>query len=55
MAPVSIRLDRISKRFDHTVKGEVYAVREVSLAVADGELLDACSAPRAAASRRPCA
>jgi iron(III) transport system ATP-binding protein len=39
MAPVSIRLDRVSKRFDHTVKGEVYAVREVSLAVADGELL----------------
>ncbi len=39
MAPVSIRLDRVSKRFDHSVKGEVYAVREVSLAVADGELL----------------
>jgi ABC-type Fe3+/spermidine/putrescine transport system ATPase subunit len=39
MAPVSIRLERISKRFDHTVKGEVYAVREVSLAVAEGELL----------------
>jgi ABC-type Fe3+/spermidine/putrescine transport system ATPase subunit len=39
MAPVSIRLDRVSKRFDHSVKGEVYAVRKVSLAVADGELL----------------
>ena len=39
MAPVSIHLDRVSKRFDHTVKGEVYAVREVSLAVAEGELL----------------
>jgi iron(III) transport system ATP-binding protein len=39
MAPVSIRLDRVSKRFDHTVKGEVYAVREVSLAVAEGQLL----------------
>jgi ABC-type Fe3+/spermidine/putrescine transport system ATPase subunit len=39
MAPVSIRLDGVSKRFDHTVKGEVYAVREVSLAVAEGELL----------------
>jgi iron(III) transport system ATP-binding protein len=39
MAPISIRLDRVSKRFDHTVKGEVYAVREVSLAVAKGELL----------------
>ncbi len=39
MAPVNIKLDRISKRFDHTVKGEVYAVRDVSLAVAEGELL----------------
>jgi iron(III) transport system ATP-binding protein len=39
MAPISIRLDRVSKRFDHTVKGEVYAVREVSLAVEQGELL----------------
>jgi iron(III) transport system ATP-binding protein len=35
----SIRLDRISKRFEHTVKGEVYAVRAVSLTVAEGELL----------------
>ena len=39
MAPISIRLDRVSKRFDHTVKGEVYAVRDVSLSVAEGELL----------------
>ncbi len=39
MAPISIRLDRVSKRFDHTVKGEVYAVRDVDLAVAEGELL----------------
>jgi iron(III) transport system ATP-binding protein len=39
MAPISIRLDRVSKRFDHTVKGEVYAVRDVSLAVGEGELL----------------
>ena len=39
MAPVSIRLDHVSKRFDHTIKGEVYAVREVSLSVAQGELL----------------
>jgi ABC-type Fe3+/spermidine/putrescine transport system ATPase subunit len=39
MAPISIQLDCISKRFDHTVKGEVYAVREVSLAVEQGELL----------------
>jgi iron(III) transport system ATP-binding protein len=39
MPSVSIRLDRVSKRFDHTVKGEVYAVRDVNLAVAQGELL----------------
>ncbi|MBN9089307.1 MAG: ABC transporter ATP-binding protein [Reyranella sp.] len=39
MASVSIRLDGVSKRFDHTVKGEVYAVRQVSLSVATGELL----------------
>jgi iron(III) transport system ATP-binding protein len=39
MPSISIRLDRVSKRFDHTVKGEVYAVRDVSLAVEHGELL----------------
>ena len=39
MPTISIRLDRVSKRFDHTVKGEVYAVRDVSLAVEKGELL----------------
>jgi len=39
MPTISIRLDRVSKRFDHTVKGEVYAVRDVSLAVEQGELL----------------
>src|SRR6476659_4260475 len=39
MAPISISLERVSKRFDHTVKGEVYAVRPVSLSVATGELL----------------
>jgi iron(III) transport system ATP-binding protein len=36
---VAIRLDGVSKRFDHRVKGEVYAVREVSLEVRPGELL----------------
>ncbi len=35
----SIGLSHVSKRFDHTVKGEVYAVRDVSLTVAEGELL----------------
>jgi ABC-type Fe3+/spermidine/putrescine transport system ATPase subunit len=37
--PVDIRLEGISKRFAHRVKGQVYAVRDVSLAVAPGELL----------------
>src|ERR1700687_2817515 len=37
--PVAIRLDGVSKRFDHRVKGEVYAVRDVSLEVRPGELL----------------
>src|ERR1700730_133359 len=39
LAPVAIRLAGISKRFAHRVKGEVYAVREVTLAIAPGELL----------------
>ena len=39
MAPVSIGLERISKRFRHSVNGEVYAVREVSLTVQPGELV----------------
>jgi spermidine/putrescine ABC transporter ATP-binding subunit len=39
LAPVAIRLAGISKRFAHRVKGEVYAVRDVSLAIAPGELL----------------
>ena len=38
-SPVQNPPDRISKRFDHSVKGQVYAVRDVSLAVAEGELL----------------
>src|SRR5438093_13493024 len=39
MSAVSIRLERLSKRFHHRVKGEVYAARDVSLAVAPGEFL----------------
>jgi spermidine/putrescine ABC transporter ATP-binding subunit len=39
LSPVAIRLAGISKRFAHRVKGELYAVREVSLAIAPGELL----------------
>ena len=39
LSPVAIRAAGISKRFAHRVKGEVYAVREVTLAIAPGELL----------------
>jgi iron(III) transport system ATP-binding protein len=37
--PVGIRLNAISAKFHHRVKGEVYAARDVSLDVAPGELL----------------
>jgi iron(III) transport system ATP-binding protein len=36
---VGIRIQQISKQFSHRVKGLVYAVRDVSLAVQPGELL----------------
>ncbi|HML15100.1 MAG TPA: ATP-binding cassette domain-containing protein, partial [Xanthobacteraceae bacterium] len=39
LSPVAIRLAGISKRFAHQVKGEVYAVRDITLAIAPGELL----------------
>src|ERR1700751_5027092 len=39
LAPVAIRLAGISKRFAHRGKGEVYAGREVTVAIAPGELL----------------
>ena len=39
LSPVAIRLEGVSKRFDHRVKGLVYAVRDVSLDVRPGELL----------------
>ncbi len=39
MSAVGIRLEGISKRFAHRVKGEVYAVRDVSLTVQPAELL----------------
>jgi ABC-type proline/glycine betaine transport system ATPase subunit len=39
LSPIAIRLAGISKRFAHRVKGEVYAVRDVTLAIAPGELL----------------
>ena len=39
MSAVGIRLEGISKRFAHRVKGEVYAVRDVNLTVQPAELL----------------
>ena len=39
MSAVGIRIESVSKRFAHRVKGEVYAVRNVSLTVQPAELL----------------
>jgi len=39
VSAVSIRIEGVSKRFAHRVKGEVYAVRDVSLTVQPAELL----------------
>ncbi len=39
MNPVGIRLDGISKQFEHRVKGQVYAVRDVSLTVEPDEFV----------------
>jgi iron(III) transport system ATP-binding protein len=39
MAAARIRLEGLSKRFQHRVQGEVYAARDVSLTVAPGELV----------------
>jgi iron(III) transport system ATP-binding protein len=39
VSAVGIQIDRISKRFAHRVKGEVYAVRDVSLTVQPAEFL----------------
>ncbi|MCC7274945.1 MAG: ABC transporter ATP-binding protein [Alphaproteobacteria bacterium] len=38
-APVGIRLEGVSAQFRHRVKGLVYAARDVTLAIAPGELL----------------
>jgi iron(III) transport system ATP-binding protein len=38
-AAAGIRLERLTRRFAHRVKGEVYAARDVSLTVAPGELV----------------
>lgn len=39
MSAVSIRIDGVSKQFAHRVKGEVYAVRDVSLTVQPAEFV----------------
>ncbi len=39
MNAAGIRLEKVSKRFSHRVKGEIYAAREVSLDVAPGEFV----------------
>src|SRR6476646_6424460 len=36
---IGVQVDGVSKRFAHRVKGEVYAARDVRLAVAPGEFL----------------
>ena len=38
-AAIGVRVDRLSKRFTHRVKGEVFAARDVSIDVAPGEFL----------------
>src|SRR5260370_8918043 len=39
MSAVGIRLDRLTKRFAHRVRGEVHAARDVSLSVEPGEFV----------------
>jgi iron(III) transport system ATP-binding protein len=38
-APIGVKVEQLSKRYAHRVKGEVYAARDVSLDVAPGEFL----------------
>src|SRR6185436_3558901 len=39
MDSVAINIDNVSKSFEHQVKGQVYAARDVSLDVAPGEFV----------------
>jgi iron(III) transport system ATP-binding protein len=39
MESVAIRIDKVSKSFEHQVKGQVYAARDVSLEVQPGEFV----------------
>jgi iron(III) transport system ATP-binding protein len=39
MQAIGVKVDSVSKRFAHRVKGEIYAARDVSLDVAPGEFL----------------
>jgi hypothetical protein len=36
---IGVTVDRVSNRFSHAVKGEVYAARDVSVDVRPGEFL----------------
>ena len=38
-AAIGVTVDRVSKRFTHQVKGEVYAARDVSIDVQPGEFV----------------
>jgi iron(III) transport system ATP-binding protein len=38
-APIGVTVDRVSKRYTHLVKGEVFAARDVSIDVKPGEFL----------------
>src|ERR1043165_2167338 len=38
-APAGVKVEGLSKRYAHRVKGEVYAARDVNLDVAPGEFL----------------
>src|SRR4030095_10032721 len=39
MEAIGVKVEGVSKRFSHRVKGEVYAARDVTLDVAPGEFL----------------
>ena len=49
--PVPIRLDAVSKGFHHAVKGEIFAVKDVSINVQPGELLTLLDDVRARLTR----
>jgi len=38
-SPIALDVDRVSKRFSHRVKGDVYAARDIRFAAAPGEFV----------------